>query len=196
MRVLSENVQNERGIEFHKVFFSMNADQVNSEIAAVIANIYRNAKELRTKNQCIKLLFDKDYSFLEDFFRQAYAKARYLDMKMNALRGLAQFVAEGQILEMLKKFNVTLRKRPESTPYNYLEYELLRGKHALPYLVNRYGYACFQETLNIVNEQYDAMPDAFKGHFTTDEYGDLVSLRSSETAGKMMQEFFANQRST
>lgn len=193
LKVLTENIGNERNSDFHRLFYSMNASQVDKVIAEVVVEIFRNAKELRTKNKSLQLLFDKDFNFLEPPFRQAYTKSRYLDLKMNALRGLAQFAIEEEICELLIKFNMTLRKRPESTPYNYQEYELLKGKHALPFLVHKYGYKSFRETLAIENAQYDSMPDAFKGHYTTDESGEIVMLRSGEEAGKMMQEFFQNK---
>ena len=43
------------------------------------------------------LLFDKRYDFLEQFFLQAYKKNRHLDIKINALRGLSQFITEKEI---------------------------------------------------------------------------------------------------
>lgn len=47
----------------------------------------------------------------------------------------------------------------------------------MPFLVEKFGYNCFKETLEQVNRQYDVMPEAFKGHFTTDEDGEIVALR-------------------
>lgn len=67
---------------------------------------------------------------------------------------------------------------------------MLKGQNALPYLVDRYGYPCFKETLEIVEIQYNEMPDAFKGHFTVDLDGEIIQLRSSEKSRKMMDEFF------
>ncbi|WP_164463850.1 hypothetical protein [Chryseobacterium sp. G0186] len=44
--------------------------------------------------------------------------------------------------------------------------------------------------LTQVNEQYERMPDAFKGHFTTDENGEIVNLRTADESSKMMRLFF------
>jgi len=116
------------------------------------------------------------------------------EMKIIALRGLAQFLSEESICLLIQKFNETLVKRPEKTPYNYQEYELLKGKHALPYLIDRYGYKCLKETLKITNKNYDRMPDAFKGHWTTDENGEITWLRSPEESSGMMSDFFEKLR--
>jgi hypothetical protein len=138
----------------------------------------------------LRFLYDFDFPELKDFFDNAYKKERYLDMKIYALRGLSLFVSEKEIEKLLQKFNLTLLKRQETTPYNYQEYELLRGQNSLPYLVQKYNYDCFKETLNQVNAQYNAMPDAFKGHFTIDENGEPVSLRNPEESSKMIKDFF------
>lgn len=190
LTIIRKNIGNERNEEFHALFYLMKSSDVDEKIAQAMMDVYQSAKEMRTRNQCLKLLFDKNFGFLRAFFEHAYKKSRHLDMKMNALRGLSQFVTEPEIRELLLGFNKILRKRPEHTPYNYQEYELLRGQHALPYLIKRYGYECFNETLEIVNSQYIAMPDAFKGHFTTDEAGKIVSLRPTAEAGRMMTDFF------
>ncbi|QIH37001.1 hypothetical protein G6053_07720 [Sphingobacterium sp. DR205] len=64
----------------------------------------------------------------------------------------------------------------------------------MPFLVEKFGYSCFKETLEQVNKQYDAMPDAFKGHFTTDENGESVMLRKPEETKIMMDKFWENAR--
>ena len=115
-------------------------------------------------------------------------------MKIIALRGLAQFVSENKIEKLLVRFISALKKRPDKTPYNYQEYELLRGENALPYLANKYHYDCFQETLKIVEKQYGDMPEAFKGHFTIDSKGEIVRLRSIEKSSRMMDDFFKKQK--
>lgn len=70
---------------------------------------------------------------MKEFFANAYKKERHLDMKIYALRGLSNFMEEKKIAKLLDKFNQTLAKRQDTTPYNYQEYELLRGKNALPF---------------------------------------------------------------
>jgi hypothetical protein len=139
-------------------------------------------------------LYDLDFPTLKEFFSNAYKKERYLDMKIYALRGLSNFMEEKEIAKLLDKFNQTLAKRQETTPYNYQEYELLRGKSALPFLVKKFGYNCFKETLDQVNRQYDAMPEAFKDHFTTNENGEIVMLRKPEESKIMIEKFWEDAR--
>jgi hypothetical protein len=149
---------------------------------------------LDIRNKALRLLYDFDFPELKDFFDNAYKKERYLDMKIYALRGLSHFISEKEIEKLLLKFNLTLLKRQETTPYNYQEYELLRGENSLPYLAEKYNYNCFRETLNQVNEQYNAMPEAFKGHFTIDENGEFVSLRNPDESSQMIKDFFNGKK--
>jgi hypothetical protein len=168
-------------------------EQVDEPTARTLVEAYAAAKDLYVRNLCLRLLYDKTYAFLGDFFHMAFRKERYLDMRVLALRGLAQFCGEPALAGMLAKINEILRKRAVTTPYNYQEYEVLLGKNALPYLVGRYRYACLAETLGIVRANYDAMPDAFKGHFTIGEDGKPINLRTPEESKRLLDEFWAKQ---
>lgn len=179
--------------DFRNALFSLDKKSIDKDNSVHLTRIYSAKKQLDIRNKVLRLLYDFDFPHLKDFFDTTYKKERYLDMKIYALRGLSHFVSEKEIEKLLIKFNLTLLKRQETTPYNYQEYELLRGKNSLPYLVQKYNYNCFKETLNQVNEQYKAMPDAFKGHFTIDENGEGVSLRSPEESSKMIKDFFNKQ---
>jgi hypothetical protein len=44
--------------------------------------------------------------------------------------------------------------------------------------------------MEITQNQYNEMPDAFKGHFTVDENGNTVILRSPEETNRMITGFF------
>lgn len=192
--ILKTEIIKERDPNFTKALFSLDKKNIDQTNFSNLIRIYTSTKELSIRNQILKLLYDFDFSALKDFFNLAYKKERYLDMKINALRGLAKFVSEQEIEKLLQKFNVTLKKRQENTPYNYQEYELLRGKHALPYLVKKYNYSCLKETLDQVNKQYEVMPEAFKGIFTTDENGEIVSLKKPEEASKSISDFFESNK--
>lgn len=185
----NENI-NHRDNDFYNAFFSLTKDSITENNSNHIIKIYQTTKLPEMRNKSLKLLYDKDYGHLKDFFSSAYKKERYLDMKMLALRGLAQFITEDEIKDILIAFNKILKKRPDGTPYNYQEYELLRGQNSLPYLIKRYKYNCFVDTLGIVEKQYNDMPDAFKGHFTIDEHGEIIKLQSTEKSTKMMDDFF------
>jgi len=196
--MLPEIIKNEeinhRNIQFRNVLFELKEKDITKEDYAHIERIYKNTKHAEIRNKCLKLLFNKSFPGLKDFFTLAYKKERYLDMKILAVRGLSQFLTETEVDDLMVKFINTLIKRPEKTPYNYQEYELLKGKHALPYLINKYQYSSFKKALEITNNNYNKMPDAFKGHFTTDVDGEIILLRSSDEAGKMMDKFFQEQR--
>ena len=194
-KILTDEKINDRNADFRNVLFSLDKKLINENNVSHLIRIYTNTKHIELRNRILKLLYDFDFPELNEFFNLAYKKERYLDMKLYGLRGLSQFITENEIGKILQKFNLTLAKRQKSTPYNYQEYELLRGKHALPFLVEKYGYPCFIKTLEQVNNQYEQMPEAFKGHFTTDENGEIVTLISSEKSKKMMSDFFNKLRS-
>jgi hypothetical protein len=193
-KILLENEPRFKNKVFLDKFNELKEDDIveNNEIEAIL-NICSKAKDLYIRNNCMKLLYNKNNNILKEFFETAYKKEHYPDMKINALRGLAQFVEEDEIKKLLVKFNEILKKRKETTPYNYQEYELLLGKNSLPYLYKTYSYECIKETLKIVEEQYNEMPEAFKGHFTVDEDGNTVFLRTPEESNKMITEFFEKE---
>ena len=176
--------------DFRNALFSLDKNTIDKDNFLHLTRIYSVTKQLDIRNKILRLLYDFEFPELREFFNNAYKKERYLDMKIYALRGLSIFLEEKEIEKLLQKFNQTLSKRQETTPYNYQEYELLRGENSLPYLVKKYNYHCFNTTLDQVNAQYNAMPDAFKGHFTIDENGEFVSLRDSEESSRMIKDFF------
>lgn len=191
--LLTDEKIKDNSVDFRNALFSLDKKCINKDNIVHLIRIYLATKQLDIRNKILRLLYDFEIPELKEFFTNAYKKERYLDMKIYALRGLSQFISEKEIEKLLHKFNQTLLKRQETTPYNYQEYELLRGQNALPYLVEKYNYNCFKETLNQVNNQYNAMPEAFKGHFTIDKNGEFVSLRTPEESSQMIKDFFNKQ---
>lgn len=189
-KILSDKTVNERHIDFRKALFDLIPKNISPEHTEILTEIYRATKQIDYRNKILRLLYDFSTPELRSFFETAYKKERYLDMKVYALRGLVQFSSEKEIEKLVSKLKISLAKREETTPYNYQEYELLRGKNALPYLGDKYGYTCFQELLAQANEQYERMPDEFKGHFTTDENGEFVLLKSPGESSKLINSFF------
>lgn len=192
--ILTDEKIKDSNKDFRNTLFSLDQNSINKDNFAHLTRIYSATKQLDIRNKILRLLYDFDLPELKDFFGNAYKKERYLDMKIYALRGLSQFVSEKEIEKLLQKFNLTLSKRQETTPYNYQEYELLRGQNSLPYLIQKYNYNCFKETLNQVDQQYNAMPEAFKGHFTINENAEFVSLRSPEESSRMIKDFFNGKK--
>jgi hypothetical protein len=116
---------------------------------------------MSVRNMILRILYHSDLTILADFFLQAYKKERYIDMKFLAIRGLCHFETEVQISEKVHQCQSLLQKQAEKTPYNYHTYELLRGKHLLPYLLDTYNYRCFREMSETVEQLYDAMPEEY-----------------------------------
>lgn len=87
-----------------------------------------------------------------------------------------------------------LKKRAETTPCNYEEYEFLRSACGLPYLIKKFGYSCFTEVYLQEEKQYSDMPDEFKGHFTFSEDGRYIELRTSAETRAMMDSYFERMR--
>lgn len=159
----------------------------------MIEQLYVKLKNTALRNQILYSLIRCKELELKDFFRKAYKKERYLDMKLLAIHGLAYYASEEEINKVMDHFLKLLIKRPETTPYNYQEYEFLRSAFGLPRLIKTYGYSCFEKVLQQVEKQYHDMPEAFQGHYTFDEEGKAVQLRSPEETKQMMERFFASQ---
>ncbi|WES98434.1 hypothetical protein P2W68_02200 [Chryseobacterium arthrosphaerae] len=192
--ILSDENVKESHTGFSNALLNLSSKHINPENFETLTRIYKSTKQIHYRNKILKLLYDFPNPELQQFFEQAYKKERYLDMKTYALRGLAQFSDEKEIEKLISKLKPILAKREETTPYNYQEYELLRGKNALPFMVEKYGYECFKDLLKQVNEQYERMPDAFKGHITTDESGEIVCLRPASESSAMIRAFFDRQK--
>ncbi|WP_303985608.1 hypothetical protein [Niallia circulans] len=137
---------------------------------------YFNTKDIAKRNALLKqLVFDLPDDG-KDFFLKAYKKERYLDMRLTAIRGYAGFASEEEVAILMNRMLEILTKRPESTPYNYQEYEILRSAFLLPYLLEIYPYDCFKKFNEQLEKQYDAMPDVFKGIFTCNDKGEHIQL--------------------
>ncbi|MFJ7665728.1 hypothetical protein ACIQXI_01390 [Lysinibacillus sp. NPDC097195] len=150
---------------------------------------YLNTKDIAKRNTLLKqLVFDLPEDG-KDFFLKAYKKERYLDMRLTAIRGYAAFASEEEVTLLMKKMLEILQKRPESTPYNYQEYEILRSAFLIPYLLDNYSYNCFHNFNEQLKKQYDAMPEVFKGIFTCDAKGEHIQLIPPAVVQKNIEHF-------
>ena len=191
---MTNDTISDRDIDFRNALFSVTQSIIDEVNAVFVTGIYNRSKLPEIKSKALRLLYNKPFPFLKDFFDSAFKKERYLHMKLLAMRGLSQFLPEKEIEQLMNKLNLTLSKRPLTTPYNYVEYEWLKGKNLLPYLRERYGYKCFEDCWDLVSKQYEEMPLAFKGHFTVDANGDIINLLSPDQSKWMIQRFFESQR--
>ncbi|WP_373233281.1 hypothetical protein [Cohnella sp.] len=179
--------------KFISAISNLDFNLITKDEAGLIEALYFKLKNIALRNKILYCLIRCNELELKEFFQKAYKKERYLDMKLLAIRGLAHYASEEEIGKIMDHFIKILIKRPETTPYNYQEYELIRSAFGLPFLIKTYGYPCFETAFQQVEKQYHDMPEAFKGHYTFDEDGKAVELRSPTKAKQMMQHFFATQ---
>ena len=184
----------EKRPEFEELLTSCKYTKLLPDDVLFLADLYGRVKSLFVRNVILQTLVFYEEADLKDFFRNAFQKERYLDMRLWAIRGLAAYASEEEIAKLMNKFMDTLKKRPRNTPYNYQEYEQIRSVFGLPYLIKRYGYACFSRAYEMEEQQYHAMPNAFKGHFTLDEAGDYVGLRAPAEITKILEDFFRKKQ--
>lgn len=152
---------------------------------------YKTVKDIFSRNQILQAFVLQCQKYdLKEFFLSAFKKERYLDMRLTAIRGYAIYASEKEISPLMKKFIDILVKIPSRTPYNYQEYEMLRSKFGLPYLVEQYRYDCFKEALDQLEKQYNDMPDECKGFFTLDENGIYVALMTREEIDENLDVLF------
>ncbi|UQQ35347.1 hypothetical protein [Paenibacillus polymyxa] len=166
---------------------------LTTDEVGLIEQLYFKMKNIALRNKILYGLIRCRHLELKDFFQKAYKKERYLDMRLLAIHGLAQYASEEEIEKVMQHFLKILIKRPETTPYNYQEYEFLRSAFGLPLLIKKYGYPCFEKTLQQVEEQYQNMPEAFRGHLTFDEDGKQVSLRTPMKIKQMIDRFYESR---
>ena len=125
----------------------------------------------------------------KDFFRRAFQKERYLDLKLTAVRGYAFYASEDEVVPLMEKLLALLQKRPERTPYDYQEYEVMRSQYLMPYLLEKYSYPCFRAFNAQLEAQYAALPEVFKHIFICDERGNIQQLRDKRKSRPPWQNF-------
>ena len=66
----------------------------------------------------------------------------------------------------------------------------MRSVFLMPYLMNKYGYKCFDVFYEQLEKQYDDMPDCFKNIFSLDEKGNAYNIRDPEEVKRSWDEFW------
>ena len=130
---------------------------------------------------------------LKEFFLTVFKKERKYNMRLTAIRGYAAYATEAEIAPLMGKLASTLEKG-SMTNCPYIEYERLRSKFGLPYLVERYGYDCFVKAMGLLDKLYDGLPDELKGYFMLDESGIQIKLLSDKEAHKRFDAFLEKER--
>ena len=94
----------------------------------------------------------------------------------------------------MRKLLELLKKIPEHTPYDYEEYEIMRSKFLMPYLIEKYNYQCFKEFNNQLEKQYNDMPDVFKNMFSYDEFGNSYTIRDPKEVHESWNKFWGRDK--
>lgn len=160
-----------------------------------MTELYFETKEIRKRSEILKkLIFDLPENG-ETFFFKAFKKERYLDMKLGAVRGYAAYASEENVAIFMKKMSELLKKRAQNTPYNYEEYEIMRSRYLMPYLLDKYNYNCFKEFNEQLEKQYNEMPDVFKNIFSCDAFGGIYIIRDPKEVNDSIDNFLKENRS-
>lgn len=195
--ILKENSEKksfERIPLFYETVFKIKDISLADDDIEFLVQLYGLLKDIPCRNFVLQTLVLRDNGKLREFFLYSFKRERYLHMKLNAIRGYANYATEHEVETLMSKFTEILTKRPLTTPYNYEEYELIRSKFGLPFLIKKHKYKCFIDSYEQEEKQYQAMPDAFKGYFTLDEKGNVVNLMTFEQIHKKMDAFFSQAR--
>lgn len=138
---------------------------------------YLQTKDVSERNDILKKAVLELPENGKEFFLAVFKKERYLDMKLTAIRGYAEYASEKEVNVLMAKMLELLTKRRQTTPNDYQEYEPMRSPFLVPYLLNKYNYQCFKTFAKQLDKQYAEMDDEWKGIFTLNECGELVQLR-------------------
>ena len=157
-------------------------------------NDYFNTKDISKRNNLLKELVFACPSNAKEFFYQSFKKERYLDMKLTAIRGYSFYAREEETERLMFKLLELLKERPKHTPYDYQEYEIMRSKFLMPYLIEKYNYQCFKEFNKQLEKQYNEMPDVFKNIFSCDEFGNSYNIRDPKEVSESLEKFYKQKR--
>ena len=156
--------------------------------------IYFQEKDIFKRNTILTQLLLCDMCDMpvdaKEFFLKSFKKERYLDMKLEAVRGYAAYATEAEVSILMAKMLELLKKIPQHTPYDYQEYEPMRSVFLMPYLLKHYDYECFYTFNTQLEKQYHAMPDCFKNIFSLDEFGNSYNIRDKTEVSKSWDEFW------
>ncbi len=155
---------------------------------------YFETKDIPKRNKLLRELALNYPPDAKDFFYRAFKRERYLDMRLTAIRGYAFYASEEEVEIVMSKMLELLKRRPERTPYDYQEYEPMRSKFLMPYLIERYDYQCFKDFNEQLEKQYNAMPDVFKNIYSVDEYGNSYAIRDPKEVTETFDKFYEERR--
>ncbi|AZA73744.1 hypothetical protein EG358_08250 [Chryseobacterium indoltheticum] len=136
-----------------------------------------NEKDIEFRNA----LFNLDKNIITDnnaeFLTTIYQSTKHLDIRNKILKLLYDFN-----FSALKEFFLSSYKKER-----YLDMKIYALRGLSQFIEEK-------ETLEQVNIQYDAMPDAFKDHYTVDETGEIVMLKSHSETKRIMDKYWEDEK--
>lgn len=146
--------------------------------------------ELRFEHLKILLLNPSASQYdLKQFYLDSLKRCRRLWLKMFYIRGYALYATEEELYPVMKKFRELLEKN-----HDYIDYEYILSEAGLPYFVKKYGYSCFEDTLETAKNEYQKIDPLLRGYFTMNEKLEHIDLISNEEALKRSNEFLEKHK--
>ena len=129
---------------------------LTQEVVDYLCEMIMNTKypvEVRDRHLQVLLNNETTRQFpLKDFFFNAQKKSRRLWYRLQLIRGCALYATEAELNPMMEKFRSAMAKGCDQ-----VDFQELRSDEGLPGLIAAYGYACFTETLQALEDQIAAV---------------------------------------
>lgn len=146
--------------------------------------------EIRFEHLKILLLNKSSLKFdLKQFYFDNLKRTRRLWLKMFYIRGYALYATEQELIPIIKKFQTQLENN-----HDYIDYEYILSEAGLPYLVKKYGFVSFCDTLETAKNEYQKIDPLLRGYFTLNEKLEHINLISNEEALKRSKEFLEKHK--
>lgn len=167
-------------LAFRNVMLQIRFRTLSHDEIEKLKTIYHEYNDQYCRNQIlIAFIFQSDES-LKGFFRKAFYTEKQLSYKLIAIRGYAQYVTEDEIIPLMEHFVKKFDDMGELSPYDYEQFEVMRSEFCMPYLVSQYGYDCFLNVQKTIDAHYAQMPEAYKGLFMQDQFGQYLPLLTDQ----------------
>ena len=179
--------------EYNKLLNELYNFELNQEIIDFLCDKATTKKhwcELRFEHLKILLLNPNASQYdLKQFYLDSLKRCRRLWLKMFYIRGYALYATEEELYPVMKKFRELLEKN-----HDYIDYEYILSEAGLPYFVKKYGYSCFEDTLETAKNEYQKIDPLLRGYFTMNEKLEHIDLISNEEALKRTNEFLEKHK--
>ncbi len=143
--------------------------------------------EFRFEHLRILLLNNSAHRFdLKNFFFDNYKHSRQLVMKLFFIRGYAIYATEEDLNQIMNNYCRLLLNN-----HDYINYEYILSTGGLPYLVEKYKYECFKNTLKAAHNEYLKISPLLRGYFTLNSKLELIEILSKEAIKVRTEEYLS-----